>query len=85
MVNDPVFESFYNRALAVTGIDEFKQIVRNANEYVAGSISQYRWFNPICLVLLSRGSKATAASSARKTNHNGCCLFIWDGFGLIRI
>ena len=35
MVNDPTFESFYNKALAATNIDQVKQVVKDANLYVA--------------------------------------------------
>ena len=35
MVNDPVFDAFYTNALAATSVDAIKQIVKDANEYVA--------------------------------------------------
>ena len=35
MVSDPVFDSFYPKALAATNVDEVKRIFRDANEYVA--------------------------------------------------
>jgi ABC-type transport system substrate-binding protein len=35
IVSDPVIDAFYNKATAVTSVDALKQIVRDANEYVA--------------------------------------------------
>ena len=35
MISDPVFDSFYIRAMAATSIDNTKKIVREANKYVA--------------------------------------------------
>jgi peptide/nickel transport system substrate-binding protein len=35
MVNDPVYEAFYPKAIAATTVDEVKNIVKDANEYVA--------------------------------------------------
>ena len=35
MVSDPVFDAFYPKAMAATSVDELKQILRDANEYVA--------------------------------------------------
>jgi peptide/nickel transport system substrate-binding protein len=32
---DPVFDSYYNKAFTATSIDDVKQLVKNANEYVA--------------------------------------------------
>jgi len=34
-VSDPVYDSFYARAIAATGLEEVKTIFREANEYVA--------------------------------------------------
>ena len=35
MVSDPVYDAFYTNAMAATSTDTVKQIVRDANEYVA--------------------------------------------------
>jgi len=35
MVNDPVWNAFQTQALAATSTDAFKQVIENANEYVA--------------------------------------------------
>jgi ABC-type transport system substrate-binding protein len=35
MISDPVFDAFYTKVMAATSIDDMKQIVRDANEYVA--------------------------------------------------
>jgi peptide/nickel transport system substrate-binding protein len=35
MVNDPVFEAFYTKALAATTVNEVKSILRDTNEYIA--------------------------------------------------
>ena len=35
MVSDPVFDSFYPRAAAAANEDQLKQVIRDANEYVA--------------------------------------------------
>jgi peptide/nickel transport system substrate-binding protein len=35
LVNDPIFDSFYPKAMASTTIDDVKKVVRDANEYVA--------------------------------------------------
>ena len=34
MVNDPVFNDFYNKALAATTVNAFKQVITDANKYV---------------------------------------------------
>jgi peptide/nickel transport system substrate-binding protein len=35
LVNDPVFDAFYPNAMAATSVDEVKQVIRDANKYVA--------------------------------------------------
>jgi peptide/nickel transport system substrate-binding protein len=35
MVSDPVYDAFYPKALAATNIDDIKQVLKDANEYVA--------------------------------------------------
>ena len=35
MVSDPNYDAFYKQAQAVTNIDDFKQIVKDANQYIA--------------------------------------------------
>jgi ABC-type transport system substrate-binding protein len=35
MVSDPVFDGFYTKAVAASNIDQIKQIVKDANKYVA--------------------------------------------------
>jgi hypothetical protein len=35
MVNDPVFENFLSKVLAAGSLEEIKEIVKEANEYVA--------------------------------------------------
>jgi peptide/nickel transport system substrate-binding protein len=35
MVSDPTFDAFYPKAMAATSVDGVKQVVRDANEYVA--------------------------------------------------
>ena len=35
MVRDPVFDNFYNKAVATITEDQLKQVLRDANEYVA--------------------------------------------------
>jgi ABC-type transport system substrate-binding protein len=35
MVSDPVFDAFLPKAMAAVNVDDIKQIVRDANEYVA--------------------------------------------------
>jgi len=35
MVSDPVYDAFYTKALTDTNVDDVKQIVKDANEYVA--------------------------------------------------
>ena len=35
MVSDPVYDAFYTKAMAATNIDEVKQVLKDANEYVA--------------------------------------------------
>ena len=35
MVSDPIFDAFYPKALAATSVDQVKQVLKDANEYVA--------------------------------------------------
>ncbi len=35
MISDPTFDAFYTNAMAATSVDQIKQIVKNANVYVA--------------------------------------------------
>ena len=35
MVSDPVYDNFYTKAMAATNVDEVKQVLKDANEYVA--------------------------------------------------
>jgi ABC-type oligopeptide transport system substrate-binding subunit len=35
MISDPVYDNFYNKAIAAASIEEVKTIFRQANEYVA--------------------------------------------------
>ena len=35
MIDDPVCDSFYEKAINTTNLDEIRQILRDANEYVA--------------------------------------------------
>jgi len=35
MVSDPVFDAYYPRAKAATNLDQLKQVLKEANEYVA--------------------------------------------------
>jgi len=35
MVNDPIYTAFFDQAMAATTVDAAKQVVKNANEYVA--------------------------------------------------
>ena len=49
MVNDPVYETFYPKALAATDLDGIKQVMRDTNEYVARqhftiSLLTAQWF-----------------------------------------
>ncbi len=50
MINDPVFDAFYTKAILATSIDETRQIVNDANRYVARqhftiSLCQTKTFN----------------------------------------
>ena len=82
MVDDPVFESFYNRALTVSSIDEFRQIVRSANEYVARqhfadilSATEFVRFYPA----VAEGLQRTVR---RKLTIMSFCHSTWAGSGL---
>jgi peptide/nickel transport system substrate-binding protein len=81
MVSDPVFEAFYTNALAATGIDEIKQIVKDANEYVARQHLRFHLFNLTCSVSHSRGLRVTAVNLARKLTTMSCSHFTWHVFG----
>jgi hypothetical protein len=35
MVSDPVYDGFYTKAMAATSVDQVKQVLKDANEYVA--------------------------------------------------
>ena len=84
MVDDPVFESFYNRALSVTVSMNLSKSSEMPMNMLPGSTSRYLWCSRICSDLPNRGSKATAANSARKPTIMSYCHFIWGGFGLDR-
>jgi hypothetical protein len=55
MVNTPIFEAFYIHDLSVTGSDDFKQIVRNASEYIARQHFAISQVKPSLFGLISRG------------------------------
>ena len=80
MVNDPVFESFYNRALSVTGIDEFKQIVRNANEYVARQHFAISLVQPNLFGFTQPWLKGYSGQFGAQTNHNELLSFYLSRF-----
>jgi hypothetical protein len=70
MVSDPVFESFYSNALAATGIDEIKRIVRDANEYVARQHFSVSLLQPGLFGLTQPWLKAYTGQFGAQTNHN---------------
>ena len=46
-VSDPVYDSFYTRAIAATGMEEVKTIFREANEYVAPAAFRHPLVQPM--------------------------------------
>ena len=70
MVNDPVFNAFYTKALSVTGIDQFKQIVRDANEYVARQHFAVSLVQPDLFGLTQPWLKGYSGQFGAQTAHN---------------
>ena len=84
MVNDPVFESFYIHALSVTCIDDFKQIVRTANEYVARQHFAISLVQPNLFGLTQPWLKGYSGQFGAQTNHNELLSFYLARFWINR-
>jgi len=80
MVNDPVFESFYNRALTVGSIDAFRQIVRSANEYVARQHFAISLVQPNLFGFTQPWLKGYTGQFGAQTNHNELLSFYLGRF-----
>ncbi|MFY9814685.1 MAG: ABC transporter substrate-binding protein [Dehalococcoidales bacterium] len=80
MVDDPVFESFYNRALTVSSIDEFRQIVRSANEYVARQHFAISLVQPNLFGFTQPWLKGYSGQFGAQTNHNELLSFYLGRF-----
>ena len=59
MISDPVFDSFYSRAMAATSIDNTKKIVKEANKYVAKQHLTIFFAKQTLLTCTNHGLKVT--------------------------
>ena len=77
--NDPVFDEYYENALAATTIEEQKEWVRKAGLRVAEQLWMIRGRSLPCSAPPSRGSKATTgkANSARCNGPLSSCTCGW--------
>ena len=53
MVSDPVFDAFQTKATAATSEDQLKQILRDANEYIARQHFAISLLKPMSVLLTS--------------------------------
>jgi ABC-type transport system substrate-binding protein len=72
MVSDPVFDSFYPRAVAANNEDELKQVIRAANERVA---------RQHFVVSLLQPETCSLCQPWLKGDYNGQAHSIWNGSG----
>jgi len=69
MVSDPGFDAFLPKAMAAVNVDDIKQIVRDANEYVARQHLQSPYYSRCSILVpavaygLSRSVFAVSAAS----------------------
>ena len=83
-VSDPVFESFYNRALTVRSTDEFRHIVRSANEYVARQHFAISLVQPNLFGFTQPWLKGYSGQFGAQTNHNELLSFYLGRFWIDR-
>ena len=79
MVNDPVFEAFYPKALAATSTGEIKKILRDANEYVARQHFVISLLQPMTYTLCQPWLKGFNAQYGSSSYPNGPQLLFFYG------
>jgi hypothetical protein len=84
MVTVPIFEAFYIHDLSVTGSDDFKQIVRNASEYIARQHFAISQVQPSLFGLIKPRLKGYSGQFGAQTNHNKLLSLYWARFWINR-
>jgi len=70
MVSDLVFDGFYPKVLTTTNIDEFKQVLRDANEYVARQHFVISLVQPRLFSFIQPWFKGYCGQFGAQTDHN---------------
>jgi peptide/nickel transport system substrate-binding protein len=77
MVNDPIFEAFYSKALAATSVDDVKQVVRDANLYVAQQHYAVSLLQPMTFALFQPWLKGFSGQSGSISGPGGSPPFLY--------